>query len=191
MYPPLRSYFMLCGTNPHRSYSDQLIRRSMTRIYAQLMDDSFMRQMKESRQIEALILNFATHATGVLKKEPSLGEDGWKYELNNQIGQFVKLLRDCLKATGHVSPELNARLDMYEAKLAPSAAPSDSGYDTASTSKDKRDSVVNNGISGSIADMPLVLVVARLFKLPEHAVQQEVDKMRRYCTEKVSGSMRL
>lgn len=158
----------------------------MTRFFGQLCDDSYMRQIKDSRQIEALILNFAKHATDVLKKEPSLGEDGWKYEFNNQIAMFVRLLRECLTTVGHTPPELNSRLDMYEAKLKPSTAPSDSGYDSASTTaKDKRDSTTNNGISGNIADMTLVLVVARLFKLPEHAVQGEVDAMRKKCTEKV------
>lgn len=127
---------------------------------------------------------FATHATGVLKKEPSLAGEGWKVELNNQISQFVRMLRDCLKGLSHVSPELLARLDMYNAKLAPSQTSSDSGYDSASTSKD-RDTVGTPTISGSVVDMPLVRTVAQLFKIPESSAQKEVDKMRKFCTEKV------
>ena len=156
----------------------------MAVFYGQVMNESFKKQMKENRKIEELILMFATHATGVLRKEPSLAGDGWKLELNNQIAQFVKMLRDCLKGLNHVSPELTARLDMYIAKLAPSQTSSDSGYDSASTSRD-RESTASPAISGSVADMTLVRTVAQLFKVPETAVQKEVDQMRKRCTEKV------
>ncbi|KAG5337071.1 hypothetical protein C0989_010912 [Termitomyces sp. Mn162] len=162
-----------------KSYSDQLLRRTMAKFYNQFMNDSFKRQMKENRKIEELILLFATHATAVLRKEPSLSGDGWKIELNNHIAQFVRMLRECLRSLHHVSPELLSRLDTYTAKLAPSTQTySDSGYDSGSPSRD-RDSISVPPISTNtnIADMSLVRTVARLFKLPEPAVQQEVDKM--------------
>ncbi|PPQ75663.1 hypothetical protein CVT26_001891 [Gymnopilus dilepis] len=163
------------------AYSDQLVRRTMGKFYGQFMVDSFKRQMKENRKIEELILMFATHATSVLKKEPTLAGDKWKPELNNQIAQFIKLLRECLKSVSHVSPELLARLDTYTAKLAPtltstSYAQSDSGYDSSSTTGN-RDSV-GPSISSNVQDMHLVRVVANLFKVPESAVQAEVDKIR-------------
>lgn len=145
--------------------------------------------MKESRKIEDLILMFATNATNVLKKEPTLAGDGWKLELNNHIAMFIRMLRDCMRNVSHVSPEVTARLDMYTAKLAPSAAPqksvySDSGYDSSST----RDSMVSQKrLSTSIIDMPLVQTAARLFKLAEHVAQKEIDDLSTYCTEKASG----
>ena len=161
----------------------------MAVFYGQVMDENFRRQMKENRKIEELILMFATSATNALKKDPSLTGDKWKSELNNHIALFVKLLRDCLRGLSHVSPELTQRLDVYTTKLAPQqqsgTAYSDSGYDSSSTSRD-RDSVVSpNRISRSVADMPLVLTVARLFKIPEHALQGEIDQMSKFCTEKV------
>ncbi|KAF9481580.1 cytoplasm protein [Pholiota conissans] len=165
------------------AYSDQLVRRTMAKFYGQFMVDTFKRQMKESRKIEELILMFATHATAVLKKEPTLAGEGWKLELNNQVAQFIKLLRESLRSVNHVSPELLARLDTYTSKLAPTItqtqthgySQSDSGYDSASTRGD-RDSMA--GVSTSIADMGLVKIVAHLFKLPDQAVQAEVDKIR-------------
>ena len=142
--------------------------------------------MKENRKIEELILMFATHATSILRKDPALAGDGWKYELNNHIAQFIKLLRDALKNVSHVSPELTARLDMYTAKLAPSLAvaqpSSDSGYDSSST----RDSMSSTKrLSTSVSDMPLVTTAGKLFKLPVDQIQREIDEMRKYCTEKV------
>ncbi|OBZ74653.1 Uncharacterized protein C11E3.02c [Grifola frondosa] len=168
------------------AYSDQLTRRTMAVFYGQVKDDNFRRQMKENRKIEELILMFATNATNVLKKEPTLTGDGWKIELNNHIAQFVRLLRDCLRNVSHVSPELTARLEMYIAKLAPTQPTySDSGYDS-STSRD-RDSVASpKRISSSVLDMPLVLTAARLFKLSTQAAQQEVDELHKYCNEKAA-----
>lgn len=142
--------------------------------------------MKENRKIEELILMFATHATGVLKKEPTLVGDAWKLELNNHIAQFVKMLRECLRNVSHVSPELTARLDTYAAKLAPSQTPSDSGYDSASTNRDSYRDSISSTISGTVSDMQLVRTVAALFKIPEPTAQKEVDQLRSFCTEKVS-----
>lgn len=158
----------------------------MAVFYGQVKEDNFRKQMKENRKIEEMILMFATNATNVLRKEPTLAGDGWKVELNNHIAQFIRLLRDALKHVSHVSPELTARLDMYTAKLAPSLAaahpPSDSGYDSSST----RDSVSSTKrLSTSVNDMPLVVTASKLFKLPTDQVQREVDEMRKYCTEKV------
>ncbi|KAJ7756230.1 hypothetical protein B0H16DRAFT_1539076 [Mycena metata] len=171
------------GKDP--AYSDQLVRRTMAKFYGQFLVDSFKRQMKENRKIEELILMFATHATTVLKKEPTLAGDGWKLELNNQIAVFVKMLRECLRSVNHVSPELLSRLDTYTAKLAPSQSSSDSGYDSASTSRD-RDSMSVPTVSGSVADMELVGVVAALFRIPESEVQKEIDGLRSTCTEKAA-----
>ncbi|PFH47552.1 hypothetical protein AMATHDRAFT_6645 [Amanita thiersii Skay4041] len=164
------------------AYSDQLVRRTMAKFYGQFMDDSFKRQMKESRKIEELILRFATQATGVLQKEPSLAGDGWKIELNNQIAQFVKLLRECLRGLNHVSPELLTRLEGYSAKLGPAqSAYSDSGYETSSTSRDRDSYIGSSAMAGggaSVGDMPLVKTVANLFKLSEQVLQKEVDQLR-------------
>ena len=159
----------------------------MAVFYGQFKVDSFRRQMKENRKIEELILLFATHATSVLRKDPTLTADGkWNVELNNHIVQFVKLLRELLRSVSHVSPELTARLDVYAAKLAPTPQThSDSGYDSSSTSH--RDSTVSSSpkAAASVADMPLVNVVAGLFQIRSDLLQPEVDKLRSVCTERV------
>jgi hypothetical protein len=157
----------------------------MAVFYGQFKIETFRRQMKENRKIEELILLFATHATSVLRKDPTLIADGkWNVELNNHIVQFVKLLRELLRGINHVSPELIARLDVYAAKLAPPSQPSDSGYDSSPTSP--RDSTVSpHGVAATSADMPLVNNVAKLFKIRSDLLQLEVDKLRSVCTERV------
>ena len=158
----------------------------MAVFYGQVKDENFRKQMKENRKIEEMILMFATNATNVLRKEPTLAGDGWKVELNNHIAQFIKLLRECLRNVSHVSSELTARLDVYAAKLAPSApqapAYSDSGYDSSST----RDSTLISPkrLSTSVNDMPLVRTAAKLFKMQMDEAQREIDELAKYCNEK-------
>ena len=158
----------------------------MAAFYVQFKVETFRRQMKENRKIEELILLFATHATSVLRKDPTLTADGkWNVELNNHIVQFVKLLRELLRSVSHVSPELTARLDVYAAKLAPTTQThSDSGYDSSSTSH--RDSVVSSpGVGANVADMPMVNNVVKLFQIRPDLLQPEVDKLKSVCTERV------
>lgn len=174
------------------SYSDILVLRTMVAFHGHIKDDNFHWKMKENRQIEELISIFTTNAINVLRKEPSLAGDKWKSELNKHIALFVMLLRDCLRGLSHVSPELTQGLDVYMTELAPrrqsGISYNDSGYDSSSTSRDRDSASSSNGISGSIADMPLVLTVARLFKIPERALQDEVDRTSKFCTEKVDFS---
>lgn len=170
-------------------YSDQLIRRTFAAFYGTSTTDTFKRQMKENRKIEELILNFATTATNVLRKDQSLAGDTWKLELNKHISMFVRMLRECLKTVGHVTPELMARLDMYAAKLSPSPTPTDSGYDTSSTASRSRGEPASSslGLSMSVIDMEMVKTVAGLFGRSLQDVQKEVYQLKQFCTEKVSA----
>ncbi|THH06586.1 hypothetical protein EW145_g3985 [Phellinidium pouzarii] len=171
------------------AYSDQLIRRTFAAFYGTSTTEQFRRQMKENRKIEEMILMFATTATGVLKRDPSLAGDTWKLELNKHIGSFVQMLRDCLRNVGHVSQELTARLDMYAAKLAPSPSSTDSGYETASTTSRRNESVsstTNLGLSMNVMDMDMVKSVANLFGFSLQDVQREVYQLKHFCTEKAA-----
>jgi hypothetical protein len=190
---------VVCRASTHAlrcRYSDQLTRRTMAVFYGQLTQDAFRRQVKENRKVEELILMFATHATGVLRKEPTLAGDLWKPALNEQIAVFVRMLQECMRGL-HASSELLARLDQYSEKLAPpSPSVRDSGYDSPSASA--RDSVyslpgqpLSAGPSLNVAEMPLVLTLADLFQMTHAQVQQEVDKLRRTCNEKVSSPVPL
>ena len=160
----------------------------MGAYYGALKDED-RRHMKDNGKIEEVILKFATIATSTLKKDSNLQGDQWKTKLDEQIPVFVRFLRDCLRLSSHVSPELTQRLDVYTAKLTPKQQSgktySDSGYDSSSTNRD-RDLVTSpNGISRNIVDMPLVLTVTKLFRLSEGPLQQEVEKISKFCTQKV------
>lgn len=104
------------GSDP--KHQDQLLRQTIGAFYGTYAQSSFQKNLKENRQIEEVILMFVTTASAILKKRlGSEGED-WKRELNNQVGQFVGIIRDGLKSCSRVPGELVNRLDSYCKKLA-------------------------------------------------------------------------
>jgi hypothetical protein len=146
--------------------------------------------MKENRKIEELILMFVTTATQSLKKDPQLAGNAWKAELNNQIAQFIRILRQCLNTVHHVPPELTARLDMYTAKLVPKTMPqvdtaSSSASDSGYSSSRAGDGASSPGLSTSVMDMPLVQTISRLFGYTTAEVQRDINTIKRFCTEQV------
>jgi len=123
----------------------------------------------------------------------------WKYELNVQVGQIVRILRETLKNVDKVSPELTAKLDMYSDKLAstpkpPPPPPSSSLEASAST---KRKEVLpkptrpeSSWNSSDPKEMPMVQVVGNLFGKSQADLVEDIINLRSLCTEKVSSASR-
>jgi len=123
----------------------------------------------------------------------------WKYELNVQVGQIVRILRETLKNVDKVSPELTAKLDMYSEKLAsapkpPPPPPSSSLEASAST---KRKEVLpkpprpeSSWNSSDPTEMPMVQVVGSLFGKSQADLTEDIINLRSMCTEKVSSALR-
>lgn len=103
------------GKDP--SYRDQSLRSTIGIFYGQFQNPSFQKQMKENRKVEDLILHFATAAQASLRKRAT--GDEWKEELEVQVGQFVKIIRESLKLVSGVPRELTDRLEAYSSKLSP------------------------------------------------------------------------
>lgn len=190
------------GTDRH--HQDMLLRSTFGVFYGTYTGDGFLKQLKENRKIEELILSFVTTATNVLKKR--LDGDEWKVHLNAQVGIFVTIIRDCLRSKDvkGVSPELNARLDSYASKLVPpdldrpsASSRPDLRHSThlsspviphASSSTDSH-SISPWAISHSVHDMSSALLVGQLFGVSESQLQKDVNAIRKFCTEKVRPSL--
>ncbi|KAG8766230.1 hypothetical protein FRC12_007013 [Ceratobasidium sp. 428] len=143
--------------------------------------------MKENRRIEELILMYVTSSTTILKKDKALEGDGWKIELNKQVAIFIRILRDALRTVHHVPPELTSRLEMYSTKLTPPRE--DSSTPSSATSRrppKERDSWVQVASEGSIADMPLVQTVGKLFGIEDADLQKDVNAAAKVCTDKAA-----
>jgi hypothetical protein len=195
-------------------FRDQSLRSTIGVFYGQYQDATFQKQMRENRKVEDLILHFATAAQASLRKRAT--GDEWKQDLELQVGQFVKIIREALKAVHSVPKELTERLETYSAKLAPpktislgptasaaGAANGTSSRSSASTNastlppptnpsansseQGRRDSAASLASTGDpIAESTLIQAVGRLFKVQESQFRMDVESLRKTCTDKVS-----
>nr|QBH67539.1 C2 domain protein [Ustilago esculenta] len=192
------------------NFKEQSLRQTVGIFYGTFKEASFQKQMKENRKIEELILIFVTTAQASLKKR-SVGDE-WKHELNNQVGQFVTIIRECLKTVSGVPRELTERLEGYSAKLAPtpnSASASSSGSAAASSAVTSG----SNGYSGvkecmattsasysrrassastlpttsnPLAESSMVRTVGALFSIELGQLSQDVEFVKKTCTEQAA-----
>ncbi|SPO32406.1 uncharacterized protein UTRI_02963 [Ustilago trichophora] len=192
------------------NFKEQSLRQTIGIFYGTFKEASFQRQMKENRKIEELILIFVTTAQASLKKR-SLGDE-WKQELNNQVGLFVTIIRECLKTVSGVPKELTERLEGYSAKLAPTASSAtgsastsaaatsgvssgSNGYagakeymaaTSASTSRRASSASTLPTASNPLAESSLVRTVGALFSVDLTQLSQDVEFVKKSCTEQAA-----
>ncbi|KAJ1019951.1 hypothetical protein NDA16_004232 [Ustilago loliicola] len=187
-------------------FKEQSLRQTIGIFYGTFKEVSFQKQMKENRKIEELILIFVTTAQASLKKR-SVGDE-WKQELNNQVGQFVVIIRDCLKTVSGVPRELTDRLEGYSAKLAPASGSSSStvaassavsagsnGYagakeymsaNSASTSRRASSASTLPTTSNPLAESSMVRTVGALFSVDLNQLSQDIEFVKKTCTEQAA-----
>lgn len=163
-----------------------MLRGTVAIFWGSLKDPAFYRTMKENRKIEEVILMFVSTAHSSIKKNKQLAEgEAWKLELNNQISQFIRILRDSLKLCAHVPPELTTKMNTYAERLVPTA-PTDTGSDSGyASSTNGAGPSTPSVMFASVSDMPMVHAVARLFGHTDHEVQTDLGSLRKTCTTKV------
>ena len=189
------------------NYKDQSLRQTIGIFYGTFKEVSFQKQMKENRKIEELILIFVTTAQASLKKRSVADE--WKQELNNQVGHFVNIVRECLKTVSGVSRELTDRLEGYSAKLAPTSASTttttstspavssgSNGYaaakeyinptPTTASRRTSSASTLPTLASNPLAESSMVRTVGALFSVDLNQLSQDVEFIKKTCTEQAA-----
>lgn len=196
--------------------NDSTLRSTMARFYTTFKEDGFQRQIKSNRKIEELILIFVTKAQETLKKgqpgQRPLGDEELKAELNKQVGQFIRIIRECLDSLHGVPKELRDRLDSYQSKLVPKSAggstlsgtasgsssssggPLQGNGATATTpaplSEDSRRTSSGSNLANSggdpVKDSELIRSVGLLFEVDTEQLGKDVDFMRKTCTEQAA-----
>jgi hypothetical protein len=193
------------------SYLDQRIRRTVATFWSNTSDVNYLRGVRENRKIEELILMMVSVATKELQKEVRQLQEkkiepdfDWKYELNVQVGQIVRILRDTLKSVSSTSPELLNKLEGYSSKLAatptpalpppptpaakPTPPPLNSSVSGMSQQRISRPPSVWNPI-GPTSEMVMVQTVGTLFGKSAIELEGDVNAIKATCTEKVSGTL--
>ncbi|CCF48018.1 hypothetical protein NDA11_000538 [Ustilago hordei] len=204
----LKDRLELIAMGRDAQFKEQSLRQTIGIFYGTFKEASFQKQMKENRKIEELILIFVTTAQASLKKR-SVGDE-WKQELNNQVGQFVIIIRDCLKAVSGVPRELTERLEGYSAKLAPPSASSSSSTtaaastgvsagsngnagakeymsaNSASTSRRASSASTLPTTSNPLAESSMARTVGALFSVDLNQLSQDIEFVKKTCTEQAA-----
>ncbi|GAA5994013.1 hypothetical protein JCM11641_004022 [Rhodosporidiobolus odoratus] len=194
------------------AHSDPLFRQTVGAFYTTFAQPSFIKKLKENRQIEEVILMFVTTASSVLKKR--LQGDEWKPELNNQVGRFVGVIRDALKSCSRVPGELVNRLETYCAKLVEPATATSAqlGHDRsqsltaaspypsyspnlppaavappspASTSRNTLDFPPTSA-PVNLDDMPQARSVGAIFGKTDAELMRDIASLKRACSEQAA-----
>ena len=173
---------VMMGREKRPEYQDATVKRSFAAFLNAFMEAGFKKRMEKDRRSEDLVLIFYSNATKVLQAGKPPGDDSWKLMVDRHVALFVRLISLILK-DGDWSkdrPELASRLSTLESKLLAhdSDLAADSGTGSGSTIE------VVAPLSNEVKDMPLVLVVGKIFGLINAQVQSDIDKNKTSWTAK-------
>ena len=176
---------VLIGTERLPGYNDAAVKRTFAEAYTAFTEQGFRRRMDKERRVEDLVLIFYSNATKSLQKGKAPDDDSWKLLVDRHVALFVRLISNTLKDQGNDKdrPELMSRLATLENKLLTNDQDLfiDSGDGTGGSTIE-----VVAPISYDVKDMPMVLVVSKIFGLRNSQVQSDIDANRSVWTEEAA-----
>ena len=178
---------VLMGTERMPEFQDATVKRTFAVFLNAFKDPSFRKNMDKDRRVEDLLLIFYSNATKELGKGKAPGDDSWKLMVDRHVALFLRLVSSILVHYDWAKdrPELAHRLATMEKKLLV--------HDQDLATENQR----NGGSGGKtievevprsyeVKDMPLVLVVSRIFAVGYSDVQADIDRYKSVWTEKAA-----
>jgi hypothetical protein len=178
---------VLMGTERMPEFKDAMVKRTFAVFLNAFKDPSFRKNMDKDRRVEDLLLIFYSTATKELQKGKAPGDEHWKLMVDRHVALFLRLISSTLKDHDWTKdrPELTQRLATMEKKLLV--------HDQDLSAENQR----NGGQGGTtveveiprsyeVKDMPLVLVVSRIFAVGYSDVQADITRYKAVWTEKAA-----
>ncbi|KAF2259547.1 hypothetical protein CC78DRAFT_58020 [Lojkania enalia] len=178
---------VLIGKEKMPEYQDALVKRTFAVFLNEFKNPQFRKNMEKDRRVEDLLLIFFSNATKELQKGKAPGDDSWKLMVDRHVALFIRLISSTLRDHDWARdrPELTTRLQTMEKKLLV--------HDQDLAAESQR----NGGQGGStievevprsyeVKDMPLVLVVQRIFGISYSDVQADINRYKSVWTEKAA-----
>ena len=176
---------VLYGTERLPEFRDPLVKRTFAMFLNEFKNPVFRKNVESSRRIEDLLLIFFSSATKELQKGKAPEDDSWKLMVDRHVALFVRLISSILKDQdwARERPELATRLQTMEKKLLvhDQDLSSDSPTSTGSFSFE-----VEIPLSYEVKDMPLAMIVSRIFSSPYAQVQDDINSHKTVWTEKAA-----
>lgn len=178
---------VLVGKERMPEYKDATVKRTFAVFLNEFKAPQFRKSMEKDRRVEDLLLIFFSNATKELQKGKPPGDDSYKLMVDRHVALFIRLISSTLKDHDWTRdrPELTSRLQTMEKKLLM--------HDQDLAAENQR----NGGQGGStievevprtyeVKDMPLVLVVSRIFGISYQDVQNDINRYKSVWTEKAA-----
>ncbi|KAF1811291.1 hypothetical protein P152DRAFT_474890 [Eremomyces bilateralis CBS 781.70] len=188
-----RLTYVLIGKERLPEYNDALIKRTFGAFLNQFKEKHFRKGVETDRRVEDLLLIFFSKASSELQKGnigtgPTHPEpDAWKLMVDRHCALFIRLINAILRDHNWDSdrPDLAERLKTMERKLLI--------HDQNLASEASR----NGGAGGTsievevpltydVKDMPLAMIVKRVFSKEYDQVQADVNKHKANWTQKAA-----
>jgi hypothetical protein len=178
---------VLMGKEKMPEFKDSLVKRTFATFLNEFMSPAFRKNMEKDRRVEDLLLIFFSNATKELQKGKTPEDDSWRLMVDRHVALFIRLISSILKDHDWAKerPELANRLLVMEKKLLihdqDLAAESTRNGGAGGYSVE-----VEVPLSHELKDMPLALVVSRVFGVPYGQVQEDLNMNRNAWTEKAA-----
>lgn len=178
---------VLVGKEKMPEYNDPQVKSTFAGFLNEFKDPKFRKTMEEGRRVEDLLLIFFSNATKIMQRGKAPDDDSWRLMVDRHVALFIRLISSTLRNHDWTRdrPELISRLATMEKKLLMhdqdlAAASQRNGGSGGSTVE------VEVPRSYEVKDMPLVLVVSRIFNVPYDTVQQDINAKKDVWTEKAA-----
>lgn len=166
-----------------RMNDDPLLRRSFLSFYALALSPEFMRQVKENRRAEDLVMMFLSCVAKELNKS-AVSQQEARGLVDKQAAAFVRMLIDTITENNLASScqSLIKQLESYESSLRSSSKLALQPTSTNSSSYYSAESVATPTFK--LNDMLLAQDIASLFLVANSELQRDVDDTKNEATEK-------
>ncbi|KAH6643096.1 hypothetical protein C7974DRAFT_328993, partial [Boeremia exigua] len=178
---------VLIGTEKMPEFRDAAVKRTFAVFLNAFKEPQARRNMEQDRKVEGLVLMFFSTATKEMQRGKQLGDDSYKLMVDRHLALFIRLISSTLRDHDwqRDRPELLQRLQTMEKKLLV--------HDQDLTAESQR----NGGQGGTsvevlversyeVKDMPLVLIVSRIFSVSYSDVQADITRYKDTWTEQAA-----
>lgn len=178
---------VLIGTEKMPEFKDPSVKRTFAVFLNAFKEPQSRRNMEQDRKVEGLVLMFFSNATKEMQRGKQPGDDSYKLMVDRHLALFIRLISSTLRDHDwqRDRPELMQRLQTMEKKLLV--------HDQDLTAEHQR----NGGQGGTtievlversneVKDMPLVLIVSRIFSVSYSDVQADINRYKDAWTEKAA-----
>ncbi|KAJ4375721.1 hypothetical protein N0V86_007254 [Didymella sp. IMI 355093] len=178
---------VLMGTEKMPEFRDPNVKRTFAVFLNAFKEPQARRNMEQDRKVEGLVLMFFSNATKEMGRGKQPGDDSWKLMVDRHLALFIRLISSTLRDHDwqRDRPELLQRLQNMEKKL----LVHDQDLTADSTRSGAQGGTTIEVLverSYEVKDMPLVLIVSRIFSVSYSDVQADINRYKDTWTEKAA-----